>query len=228
MMTDRNWDLFLAPYEQAVAELKVKLRSIRQQYKEQDLHAPVEFVTGRVKPKESIITKSKIRGMDMNHLESEMHDIAGLRIMCQFVEDIYEVVELLRKRTDFKIIEERDYISHKKDSGYRSYHIAIEYPVQLISGEKRIFVEIQIRTLSMNFWATIEHSLNYKYQGEFPEEINKRLELTAEAAYLLDEEMSKIRNEIQEAQHMFSYRRPRPDTPNRKEGREAKERKGEL
>mgnify|MGYP003362670758 CR=1 FL=1 len=85
----------------------------------------------------------------------------------------------------------------------------IEYPVQLISGEKKILVEIQIRTLAMNFWATIEHSLNYKYQGEIPEEINARLEKTAEAAFLLDEEMSKIRDEIQEAQHLFSYRRPK-------------------
>lgn len=205
-MTERDWQLFLAPYEQAVSELKVKLRSIRKQYQENNLHTPIEFVTGRVKPKESIVTKSKTRGIDLNYLESDMQDIAGLRIMCQFVEDIYEVVDLLRQRTDIKIIQERDYISNKKASGYRSYHVVIEYPVQLIMGEKKLLVEIQIRTLSMNFWATIEHSLNYKYQGEFPEEINKRLELTAEAAFLLDEEMSKIRNEIQEAQHLFSYR----------------------
>ena len=205
-MEDRNWQLFLAPYEQAVSELKVKLRNIRTQYKDNNLHTPIEFVTGRVKPKESILTKAKLRGVDINRLEEEMQDIAGLRVMCQFVEDIYEVVNLLRQRTDFKIIQERDYITNKKASGYRSYHVVIEYPVQLIMGEKNIYVEIQIRTLAMNFWATIEHSLNYKYDGEFPEEINKRLELTAEAAYLLDEEMSKIRDEIQEAQHLFSYR----------------------
>lgn len=208
-MVDNEWKLFLAPYEQAVSELKVKLRSIRQQYKENNLHTPIEFVTGRVKSMDSILAKSKIRNIDINHLESDLQDIAGLRIMCQFVEDIYEVVDLLRERNDFKIVQERDYIENKKASGYRSYHLVIEYPVQLIAGEKMILVEIQIRTLAMNFWATIEHSLNYKYQGEFPEEINTRLELTAEAAYLLDEEMSKIRDEIQEAQHLFSYRRPR-------------------
>ncbi|MGX4685450.1 GTP pyrophosphokinase [Vagococcus sp. JNUCC 83] len=205
-MENRNWQLFLAPYEQAVSELKVKLRNIRTQYKENNLHTPIEFVTGRVKPKDSILTKATLRGIELDRLEEEMQDIAGLRVMCQFVEDIYEVVNLLRKRTDFKIIHERDYITNKKASGYRSYHVVIEYPVQLIMGEKNIYVEIQIRTLAMNFWATIEHSLNYKYDGEFPEEINKRLELTAEAAYLLDEEMSKIRDEIQEAQHLFSYR----------------------
>ena len=205
-MEDRNWQLFLAPYEQAVSELKVKLRNIRTQYKDNNLHTPIEFVTGRVKPKDSILTKAKLRGIDINRLEEEMQDIAGLRVMCQFVEDIYEVVNLFRQRTDFKFVQERDYITNKKSSGYRSYHVVIEYPVQLIIGEKNIYVEIQIRTLAMNFWATIEHSLNYKYDGEFPEEINKRLELTAEAAYLLDEEMSKIRDEIQEAQHLFSYR----------------------
>jgi len=205
-MEERNWQLFLAPYEQAVSELKVKLRNIRTQYKENNLHTPIEFVTGRVKPKDSILTKATLRGIELDRLEEDMQDIAGLRVMCQFVEDIYEVVALLRKRTDFRIIQERDYITNKKASGYRSYHVVVEYPVQLIMGEKNIYVEIQIRTLAMNFWATIEHSLNYKYDGEFPEEINKRLELTAEAAYLLDEEMSKIRDEIQEAQHLFSYR----------------------
>ncbi|MFU1844876.1 GTP pyrophosphokinase, partial [Enterococcus faecium] len=92
--------------------------------------------------------------------EEEMQDIAGLRIMCQFVEDIYQVVALLRNRKDLKIVEERDYIENKKESGYRSYHVVVEYPVQLVTGEKIILAEIQIRTLSMNFWATIEHSLN--------------------------------------------------------------------
>ncbi len=207
-LEDRNWKLFLAPYEQAVSELKVKLRSIRTQYQENNLHTPIEFVTGRVKPKDSILTKAKLRGISLDRLENDMQDIAGLRIMCQFVEDIYEVIHLLRQRTDFKIIQERDYIANSKASGYRSYHVVIEYPVQLITGEKNILMEIQIRTLAMNFWATIEHSLNYKYDGEFPEEINTRLALTAEAASLLDEEMSKIRDEIQEAQHLFSYRVP--------------------
>ncbi|MGO2082663.1 GTP pyrophosphokinase [Vagococcus sp.] len=203
---DRDWNLFLAPYEQAVAELKVKLRSIRQQYRENNLHTPIEFVTGRVKPIESILTKCQQRRISPFNLHEEMYDIAGLRVMCQFVEDIYEVVKLLHQRNDFRIIDEMDYIKNTKESGYRSYHVVIEYPVQLISGERLIYAEIQIRTLSMNFWATIEHSLNYKYQGEIPEEINDRLQLTAEAAYLLDEEMSKIRSEIQEAQRSFSYR----------------------
>ena len=124
--------------------------------------------------------------------------------MCQFVDDIYEVVRLIRQRNDFDIVIERDYIQNKKASGYRSYHIVLEYPVQRIEGEEKILVEIQIRTLAMNFWATIEHSLNYKYKGEFPDTIHERLERAAEAAFLLDEEMSQIREEIQEAQYIFA------------------------
>ncbi|WP_449260559.1 GTP pyrophosphokinase [Enterococcus casseliflavus] len=201
----RDWEEFLAPYEQAVSELKVKLRGIRKQYREQNKHVPIEFVTGRVKPVDSILTKSKLRGIALDRLEEEMSDIAGLRIMCQFVEDIHQVVDLLRTRKDMKVIIERDYITNKKASGYRSYHLVIEYPVQLIDGEKIILAEIQIRTLAMNFWATIEHSLNYKYQGEFPAEISERLRRSAEAAYQLDEEMSNIREEIQEAQRLFSH-----------------------
>ena len=132
-----------------------------------------------------------------------MQDLAGLRIMCQFVDDIEVVVDLLRKRNDFEIVEERNYISHKKASGYRSYHVVIRYPVQTITGEKKILVEIQIRTLAMNFWATIEHSLSYKYDGMIPEDIQIRLQRAAEAAFRLDEEMSLIRDEIRKPKRSF-------------------------
>ena len=147
----KDWDLFLAPYEQTVSELKVKLRGIRKQFRETNQHVPIEFVTGRVKPIDSILAKSKLRNIPIERLEEEMSDIAGLRIMCQFVDDIYHVVQLLRNRKDIKIIIERDYIENKKESGYRSYHLVVEYPVQVLDGEKMILAEIQIRTLSMNF-----------------------------------------------------------------------------
>ena len=202
-----NWQHFLLPYQQAVNELKVKFRGMRKQYQDEEQHSPIEFVTGRVKPVESIKEKMVRRHVQADRLEQDMQDIAGLRIMCQFVEDIYQVVDLLRQRSDMTILEERDYISNVKPSGYRSYHIVIEYPVQLISGEKRILAEIQVRTLAMNFWATIEHSLNYKYQGAFPEELSARLQRAAEAAFHLDNEMSEIREEIQAAQNLFSYKK---------------------
>jgi putative GTP pyrophosphokinase len=201
------WEKFLAPYKQAVEELKVKLKGMRGQFELDSSHSPIEFVTGRVKPIASILDKANQKGIPLDQLESEMQDIAGLRMMCQFVDDIRSVVNLLRNRNDFEIVEERDYISHKKISGYRSYHVVIRYPVQTIHGEKKILVEIQIRTLAMNFWATIEHSLNYKYRGAFPEDIKMRLQRAAEAAFRLDEEMSLIRGEIQEAQAFFTQKK---------------------
>lgn len=203
-----NWQHFLLPYQQAVNELKVKLRGMRKQYQEQGEHSPIEFVTGRVKPVDSIKEKMVRRHVQEDRLEQDMQDIAGLRIMCQFVEDIYVVVDQLRQRSDMTILEERDYVTNVKPSGYRSYHIVIEYPVQLVTGEKKILAEIQIRTLAMNFWATIEHSLNYKYQGAFPQELSARLQRAAEAAFKLDNEMSEIREEIKEAQTLFSQRTP--------------------
>ena len=116
-----EWEEFLDPYIQAVGELKIKLRGIRKQYRKQNKHSPIEFVTGRVKPIESIKEKMARRGITYATLEHDLQDIAGLRVMVQFVDDVKEVVEILRKRQDMRIIQERDYITHRKASGYRSY-----------------------------------------------------------------------------------------------------------
>lgn len=198
-----DWQQFLEPYEQTVAELKLKLRQLRNQYRQRGQHSPIEFVTGRVKPIASIVEKMQRRNIRLDRLEEDMEDIAGVRVMCQFVEDIYLVVELLKQRYDMQVLEERDYIAKQKASGYRSYHIVISYPIQRLDGQRVVKAEIQIRTLAMNFWATIEHSLNYKYQGAFPPELAERLRRSAEAAFMLDKEMSDIREEIKEAQVLF-------------------------
>jgi putative GTP pyrophosphokinase len=210
-----QWDQFLAPYKQAVDELKVKLKGMRAQFAGEHAHSPIEFVTGRVKPVASILVKAELKNIPLEKIETEMQDIAGLRIMCQFVDDIKTVVGLLRQRNDFRIVEERNYISNKKPSGYRSYHVVIEYPVETIRGEKKILAEIQIRTLAMNFWATIEHSLNYKYRGQIPEDIKVRLQKAAEAAFRLDEQMSQIKEEIQEAQAFFTKNKEILEQPER-------------
>ena len=202
-----DWQLFLAPYEQAVDELKLKLKNLRKEFRIEHRRAPIEFVTGRVKTWESILEKMEVRKIAPEDFLVGVQDIAGVRIMCQFVEDIYEVANILKNRQDFKVLLIRDYIQNRKPSGYRSYHMVLEYPVQLASGEvKQLIVEVQIRTLAMNFWATIEHSLNYKYQGEYPQEILERLERASEAAFRLDEEMSEIRDEIREALLLFDKR----------------------
>ncbi|CQR47992.1 GTP pyrophosphokinase YjbM [Paraliobacillus sp. PM-2] len=199
-----NWETFLAPYIQVVEELKVKLKGIRAQYEYESKHSPIEFVTARVKPISSIIDKAKRKNILLDKIEEEMQDIAGVRVVCQFVDDIYTIVTMLRERNDFEIVEEKDYIEHKKESGYRSYHMIIRYPVATIKGEKQVIAEIQIRTLAMNFWATNEHSLNYKYQGRIPSHIKSKLKRAAEAAFQLDEEMAMIKDEVQEAQRIFN------------------------
>lgn len=201
----RTWKHILVPYEQAVEELKVKFKSIRNEYRLLDEYSPIEFVTGRVKTISSIIEKSKKKNIDLEDLEEEIEDIAGIRIMCQFVGDIYKVVDIIRERDrkDLFIVEERDYIEHMKRSGYRSFHMIIKYPIQTAFGEKVVFAEIQIRTLAMNFWATIEHSLRYKYKKNMPKHIEERISKAAEAAYLLDQEMAEIREEVMKAQKKF-------------------------
>ncbi|UZD14880.1 GTP pyrophosphokinase family protein [Virgibacillus natechei] len=193
----------LAPYAQVIEELKVKLKGMRSQFDYESSHSPIEFVTGRVKPIPSILEKAENRQIPLEHVERDMQDIAGVRVVCQFVDDIYTIVNMLHTRNDLTIVGEKDYISEKKDSGYRSYHMIIEYPVETIKGIKMVIAEIQIRTLAMNFWATNEHSLNYKYKGNIPTEIKERLQRAGEAAFKLDEEMSKIKDEVQEARRIF-------------------------
>ncbi|NLK21596.1 MAG: GTP pyrophosphokinase family protein [Epulopiscium sp.] len=204
-MDINEWKRLLIPYKQAVEELKVKFKSLRDEYRKLDEYSPIEFVTGRVKKISSILEKAKKKDISINEIEERIEDIAGIRIMCQFVKDIDKVVELIRNRDgkDLKIIEERDYVKNIKDSGYRSYHIIILYPVQTSLGEKKILTEIQIRTLAMNFWATIEHSLRYKYNKDMPKYIHKRLIKAAEAAFTLDQEMAEIRQEVLKAQELF-------------------------
>lgn len=201
----REWKAILLPYEQAVQELKIKFKSIRNEYRELNEYSPIEFITGRVKKISSILEKSKRRNIPEDQIEELMEDIAGIRIMCQFKDDIYKVVELIRMRhgKDLYIVYEKDYIDEYKESGYRSYHMIIRYPVQTAFGEKEILAELQIRTLAMNFWATIEHSLNYKYKENIPDRVRMRLKRAAEAASLLDEEMCEIRKEIIYAQLAF-------------------------
>lgn len=198
-----DWEKLLIPYAQVVEELIIKLEGMKKQFQNESSHSPIESIVGRVKPIASIIDKATEKKIPLHKIEMKLQDIAGIRIVCPFVDDIYTVVKMIRLRQDFTIIEEKDYIKKNKDSGYRSYHIIIKYPVETIHGTQNVITEIQIRTLAMNFWAINEHSLNYKYKGSIPPEIKKRLKRAAEAAFKLDEEMSKIRNEVQEAQRVF-------------------------
>ena len=205
-MSNQNWKRFFMPYEQAVDELKVKLKNIRKEYRKKNEYSPIEFVTGRVKELSSLLEKANKFGIPMNRLEYEIEDICGIRIMCQFVDDIDKVVEILRGRKDMQILYEKDYVRGVKESGYRSYHMIIKYPVNMAEGQKIILAEFQIRTLSMNFWATIEHSLNYKYKKQLPDHVQVKLKKAADAAFELDELMLGIKDEIKDAQKLFEIK----------------------
>ena len=195
------WRSILCPYELAVRELMVKFEHIIDEHKQNDLYSPIEQVSGRVKSVPSILEKMQRKHILMEHMEEELEDIAGIRIICQFEEDIDTVAAMIQKRTDMTIKSEKNYLKHIKQSGYRSYHLIIYYTVETINGPKQIQAEIQIRTMAMNFWATIEHSLQYKYKTNIPPHVKERLANAAQAIIALDSEMSSVRNEIMNAQN---------------------------
>ena len=197
-MKEVNWEEMLLPYAQAVHELTVKFQCLREGFETLGLSSPIESVEGRVKRVPSILEKAKRKGIPMQEIEEKIEDIAGIRIICRFVEDINRVVHLIKERDglDMEILKERDYVSNMKTSGYRSFHLIIRYPVVTALGKTFVLCELQIRTLAMNFWAVIEHSLRYKYNGQIPDEIKRRLVRSADAAFLLDREISEIRQDI--------------------------------
>lgn len=205
-MEIQMWREILDPYYLAVDELTVKFNHIIREHRNFDCYSPIEQVIGRVKSITSILEKVQKKNIAMEELEERIDDIAGIRIICQFVEDIDKVVSIIRNRKDMRIKSEKDYITNMKPSGYRSYHIIIYYEVNTINGPKELKAELQIRTLAMNFWATIEHSLQYKYKGNMPSHIRGRLSNASEAIIVLDEEVSSVRDEIMDAQNSFQIK----------------------
>ena len=175
------WREILSPYEQAVTELVEKFQHLSLEHRERGLYSPIEQVTGRVKSITSILEKMKRKKIPFEEMEEQVEDIAGIRIICQFVEDIQRVSDLIAGRSDMEIKCIKDYIAHQKESGYRSYHLVIYYHVETLNGPKKIQAEIQIRTMAMNFWATSH--------------------CPAQAIIALDSEMSSVRNEIMNAQN---------------------------
>ena len=200
------WREILDPYTLAVNELVVKFNYIVEEFKHVGAYSPIEQVTGRVKTISSILEKATKKSIELENFEEKIEDIAGIRIICQFVEDIYKVVDVIKKRSDMRVKSEKDYINNMKKSGYRSYHIIVYYNIETLQGAREIQVEIQIRTLAMNFWATIEHSLQYKYKQNMPEHIRERLSSAADAILILDREMSVVRDEIMDAQNSFTIK----------------------
>ena len=175
------WREILNPYELAVKEVMTKFNHLIKEHQDRGLYCPIEQVEGRVKTISSILDKCQKKKIDLEDIEEKIYDLAGIRIICQFVEDIDKVVEIIRGRKDMEIKQERDYIREMKSSGYRSYHIILYYTVDTLDGPKRLQMEVQIRTMAMNFWATVEHSLQYKYKRNIPDHIKERLLSAADA-----------------------------------------------
>ena len=192
-----NWPQFLQPYEQAVNGFILKLESIKKQYILAGQKNPIESVYGRVKSPKSIIAKLQRMNMDFEEIRN-LTDIGGIRITCKYVQEVYEIFDLLKSRKDIEIFWIKDYIENPKPSGYRSLHIIAKYNAETIDGRLPINIEFQIRTLSMHLWASIEHSLKYKYYRNIPENIKLRLIEASRIAYDLDLEMSKIKIEMDE------------------------------
>lgn len=205
-MEIQMWKEILTPYELAVEELQLKFNHMIKEYRQAGIYSPIEQVLGRVKSISSIIQKAQKRNIDIDKIEENLFDIAGIRLICQFTDDIYNVVNLIRNRSDMEVISEKDYVKHIKESGYRSYHVIVKYKVETVKGTKIIPVEIQIRTLGMNFWAIIEHSLQYKYDGKIPEHVKSRLSAASDAIITLDNEMSSIHDEIIDAQNFVTIK----------------------
>ena len=194
------WHKLLRPYSMAVDELMLKFRHMKREYQQRGDYCPIEQVLGRVKSVSSILDKMQKKNVPMELMEEQIEDIAGIRIICQFIEDIYRISDAITSRSDMRVIEVKDYIRNQKDSGYRSYHLIVHYEVQTLDGPKVVQVEIQIRTMAMDFWATVEHSLQYKYQGRIPQRVDTRLSNAAMSIISLDNEMSTVRDEIMDAQ----------------------------
>jgi len=195
-----EWDRILLTYKQAADELKAKFENISLQFTKLEHNSPIHRVEARVKTIPSVLAKARRKNISMDEIQTQMWDIAGIRIICRFVDDIKTVVNIIKDRQDMEIVEDRDYVAQMKPSGYRGYHLLVRYPVYTVMGRREVLCEIQIRTLAMNMWAVTEHSLRYKYKGLIPEEIHRRLVRTADAAFMLDTDTNVIKDDILEAE----------------------------
>jgi putative GTP pyrophosphokinase len=181
-------------YNSALKEIETKVSIISDEFQMLYRYNPIEHIKTRIKSPESIIKKLKKKGYPVtyNSLLTNLNDVAGIRIVCSFIPDIYKMVEMFDSSKDINIIEKKDYIKNPKESGYSSYHLIASVPVSFASGVVDVKVEIQIRTIAMDFWASLEHKIKYKYPNELPKNISKELKDTARMVTKLDKKMSKL------------------------------------
>lgn len=194
----REFTAFLMRYKFGIDEILTKIEILREEFTHHHEYNPIEHVTHRLKSMESL-TDKMVRlnvPLDFQHIQSEIRDIAGIRITCSFVSDVYRVKELITSQADVKVLTVKDYIAKPKDNGYQSLHAIVEVPVFLSTGETRVPVELQIRTIAMDFWASLEHKIYYKFNREVPPDLIASLKLAADTAAALDTTMENLHEQV--------------------------------
>ena len=187
-------------YSAALKQLETKIEIINNEFKTLHKYNPIEHVTSRIKSKESINKKLKKKGLEPTYenLIKTINDVAGIRIICSFIPDIFKIVEMIENMPDMTIIKKKDYVTNPKENGYSSYHLIVSVPVSLSVGTINVKVEIQIRTMAMDFWASLEHKINYKYDKQIPKGIRKELKECAKMTQKLDKRMSHLGRNLME------------------------------
>lgn len=196
----KNFQEMMMRYHCAILEVQTKLQVLNNDMSVRHSRNPIEFVKTRIKNPKSIAEKLKRMGLEVNvgNMVRNLNDVAGVRVVCSFIDDIYEVAHMLARQSDVKVIRVKDYIKNPKENGYRSYHMIIEIPVFFSDKTMNMRVEIQIRTIAMDFWASLEHELKYKKDIEWSKEIGEELRECAETINRTDRKMMAIKKHIDE------------------------------
>ncbi|KAB1645562.1 GTP pyrophosphokinase family protein [Pseudoclavibacter sp. CFCC 14310] len=189
---------FLLQYKFAIDEVLTKVNILRDEFAHLHSENPIEHVKSRLKSPESLLDKIERKGIapDFDSIRAEITDIAGVRITCSFVSDIEQIYRALLRQDDLTVIQVKDYVHQPKPNGYRSLHMIVSVPVFLSSGTVPVTVEIQIRTIAMDFWASLEHKIYYKYRHDVPEQIERQLHESAQQATALDELMADLHQQV--------------------------------
>ncbi|MCQ2574297.1 MAG: GTP pyrophosphokinase family protein [Treponema sp.] len=187
-------------YESAIKQIETKLDILNKEYKVTGNRNPIQTVKSRIKSPDSIAKKLEKKNIPVTFdgMIENLHDIAGVRVICPYIADIYTVRDILLKQPDLTLLEEHDYIENPKESGYRSLHIVISIPVYLTDSVQNVKVEIQLRTIAMDFWASLEHELHYKNEANVPDSVRRELFRVAETIAMTDREMQEIAMELRE------------------------------
>ncbi len=193
-----TWNELTLVYKSALKEINTKLEILNDEFQHVHQYNPIEHIKSRLKTPESIVKKLKKYGLEstIENMVSYVNDIAGVRIICSFTSDIFRIADMLSNQSDIKVVEVRDYISSPKPSGYKSYHMLVTVPIYLSDKIVDAMVEIQIRTVAMDFWASLEHKINYKFEGNVPDYIRTELVECAHMVSSLDDRMMSINEEV--------------------------------